>query len=95
LIESDRFLLPLPHLVEPARGAHADLDGIRIEIFVLGLPRVGGHGNGFVADVFNFIDRLGFGERAASGVVFAESGTAHRDVASSSVGACAPGEDGP
>src|SRR6516165_85130 len=56
-------------LGKATRGAHADFDRIGFEVAIVGLPRIGGHGNGLVADVLDLVDRAGLGERLAGSVV--------------------------
>jgi len=68
LIEPDRFLLRPPKLVEAARRAQPDLDGVGLEIAILRLPGISGHRDGLVADVFHFVDRDGLGNGAAGGM---------------------------
>src|SRR6516165_7811884 len=76
--QPDCIFLCLPELIEPPRGAHANLDRVGFEIVVLGLPRVESHGQGDVANFFDLIDAAGFGKRTASGVVTDELMAAKR-----------------
>jgi hypothetical protein len=61
--------LLLPHLVETPRSAHPNFDGIGFQAPVLRLLGVGGHGDGGVADVFDFVDGASFRDGAAGSVV--------------------------
>jgi hypothetical protein len=54
--ESDRFLLRLTQLVEAPRRAHANLDGIGLEVVVFGLASVGSHGDCHVPDLLGLVD---------------------------------------
>jgi len=66
-------------LVEPSRGAHANFDSVGLKVVVPRLPRIGGHSDGFVAEIFDLINRARHSERAAGGVVVNErsTGAAH------------------
>ncbi len=68
-IQADRFLLRLAELIDAARSAHPYLDRVSFKILVLGLPRIGGHGDSLVADVLDFIDGARLGQRLAGRVV--------------------------
>jgi hypothetical protein len=68
-IQPERFLLRSPQLIEPARGASADLDRVGFKIAILRLPCINGHCHGRVADVLDLIDAERRGERAARRVV--------------------------
>jgi hypothetical protein len=72
--KSDGLFLLASKRVEPARGAHADLDRVGFKVVVLRLLRIGGHGNGLVANVFDLVDVAGLLERPARRVVADEFG---------------------
>src|SRR5262249_8284304 len=72
LVETNRLFLGLPYFVEPARRPHAQLGGIGLEIAILGLARVAGHRHSLVADILDFVDRDGLGDRPTGGVVAGE-----------------------
>src|SRR5262249_60601277 len=56
-----------------ARRAHANLDGVSLELAILRLPRIGGHRDRLVADVLDLVDRARLGDGPARGVAYCGS----------------------